>query len=202
MIPFSSTGGFIPENMIAICPNHSLKFLRHELTSTQLSDSKVNPHNRVKANNSFAISSEELTVNMGKSRFIDTCRVLSVDDFDLITIKKENNLSLVLDIKFFDIQNNLIAVVSENSWTTDKSQVWNIDYKPHHLKIHNLPKRISFEAKIESDEIYISAEMYYNGVAVKVTKEQILVGGIDEGVEIKGTTLKNYHTAINLQTNK
>jgi hypothetical protein len=44
--------------------------------------------------------------------------------------------------------------------------------------------------------------MYYNGVAVNVSKEQILLGGIEEGIELKGTTLKNYDTGISLQTNK
>jgi hypothetical protein len=109
---------------------------------------------------------------------------------------------LVLDINFFDAQNNLIAVISENSWTTEKSQVWNIDYNPRHLKIQNQTRGILFEAKIESDEIFVTADMYYNGIPVNISKEQILFGGIEQGTESRGTTLKNYETAISLQSDK
>jgi hypothetical protein len=200
--PSRNTSGYLPENMTAICPNHNQKFSKYEVSSAQLFDFKANPHNKINANNSFAINSAELIVNIGKTKFINTNRILLVDDFDLVAIRKENNLYLVLDINFFDVQNNLIGVVSENSWITDKRQGWNIDYERRHLRIRNPTKRISFEAKIENDEIFITAEMYYNGIAVNVSKEQILLGGIEEGIELKGTTLKNYDTGISLQTNK
>jgi hypothetical protein len=200
--PSNNASGYLVENMTAICPNHNQEFSKYEISHAQLFDFKANPHNKINVNNFFAINSAELIVNIGKTKFINTKRILSVDDFDLVTIRKENNLYLVLDINFFDAQNNLIGVVSENSWITDKRQGWNIDYEPRHLRINNPTKRISFEAKIENDEIFITAEMYYNGVAVNVSKERILLDGIEEGIELKGTTLKNYDVGISLQTNK
>ena len=200
--PSSNTSEYLTENMTAICPNHNQEFSKYEVSHAKLFDFKANPHNKINVNNSFAINSAELIVNIGKTKFVNTNRILSVDDFDLVTIRKENNLYLVLDINFFDAQNNLIGVVSENSWITDKRQGWKIDYEPRHLRINNPTKRISFEAKIENDEIFITAEMYYNGVDVNVSKERILLGGIEEGIELKGTTLKNYDVGISLQTNK
>ena len=198
----NNTSGYLPENMIAICPNHNQKFSKHEVSSSQLFNFKANPHNKINANNSFAINSAELIVNTGKTKFVNTNRILSVDDFDLVTVRREDNLYLVLDINFFDAQNNLIGVVSENSWITDKRRDWNIDYEPRHLRVYNQTKRTSFEAKIEYGEIFITADMYYNGVGVNVTKEQILLGGTEEGIELKGTTLKNYDVGISLQTSK
>jgi hypothetical protein len=65
--------------------------------------------------------------------------------------------------------------------------------------ICNPTKVISFQATIEHNEVFITAEMYYNGVAVNVTEEQILLGGIEQGTELKGTTLKNYDVGISLQ---
>jgi trigger factor len=198
--PSDKTSEFLPENMAAICPNHNQKFCNYELPRTQLFDFKTKPHNKINANNAFAINSPQLTVNIGKTKFINTYRILSVDDFDLVAIRKENNLYLVLDINFFDVQNNLIGVVSENSWSTDKREGWSIDYEPRHLKIRNATKRISFEAKIEYDEIFVTADMYYNGVTINVSKEQILLENIEQAIELKGTTLKNYDVGISLQT--
>ena len=198
--PSDRTSEFLPENMAAICPNHNQKFCNYELPRTQLFDFKIKPHNKINAKDAFAINSPQLTVNIGKTKFINTYRILSVDDFDLVAIRKENNLYLVLDINFFDVQNNLIGVVSENSWSTDKREGWSIDYEPRHLKIRNATKRISFEAKIEYDEIFVTADMYYNGVTINVSKEQILLENIEQAIELKGTTLKNYDVGISLQT--
>jgi hypothetical protein len=198
--PSSKTSEFLPEKMAAICPNHNQKFCKYEISRTQLFDFKTKPHNKINANDAFVINSAELIVNIGKTKFINTYRILSVDDFDLVAITKQNNLYLVLDINFFDAQNNLIGVVSENSWSTDKREGWSIDYEPRHLRIRNATKRISFEAKIEYDEIFVTADMYYNGVAINVGEEQILLGDIEQGIELKGTTLKNYDVGISLQT--
>jgi hypothetical protein len=198
--PSDKNSEFLPENMAAICPNHNQKFCKCELSRAQLFDFKTKPHNKINANDAFAINSAELTVNIGKTKFINTYRVLSVDDFDLVAIRKENNLYLVLDINFFDAQNNLIGVAFENSWSTDKREGWSIDYEPRHLRIRNATKRILFEAKIEYHEIFVTADMYYNGVTISVSKEQILLGDIEQAIELQGTTLKNYDVAISLQT--
>lgn len=200
-IPSDTPGAYLPENMIAICPTHTLKFVQNELSATELSSFKTKPYNRINENKPFALA-PELTVNIAKTKFINTHRLLSVDDFDLITIRKENNSYLLLDLNFFDSQNNLIAVTSENSWTTDKKQVWNIGYKPGYLKIQNKTRQILFEAKIESGEIFIVADMYYSGIPVNITRDEVLFGGIEEGAETKGTTLKNYETAISFQSDK
>ncbi len=89
-IPSDTPGAYLPENMIAICPTHTLKFVQNELSATELSSFKTNPYNRINENKPFALA-PELTVNIAKTKFINTHRLLSVDDFDLITIRKENN---------------------------------------------------------------------------------------------------------------
>ena len=200
-IPSDTPGAYLPENMIAICPTHTLKFVQNKLSATELSSFKTKPYNRINENKPFALA-PEFTVNIAKTKFINTHRLLSVDDFDLITIRKENNSYLLLDLNFFDSLNNLIAVTSENSWTTDRKQVWNIDYEPGYLKIQNKTRQILFEAKIESGEVFIVAEMYYSGIPVNITRDEVLFGGIEEGAETKGTTLKNYETAISFQSDK
>ncbi len=199
-IPSDTPGAYLPENMIAICPAHTLKYVQNKLSATELSSFKTKPYNKLNENKSFALASPELTVNIAKTKFINTHRLLSVDDFDLITIRKESNSYLLLDLNFFDSQNNLIAVISENSWTTDKKQVWNIDYEPGYLKIQNKTRQILFEAKIESGELFIVADMYYNRIPVNITRDEVLFGGIEEGADIKATTLKNYETAISFQS--
>ena len=77
-----------------------------------------------------------MSVNVGKCTFINTSRILVIHDFDIISIKIVEGKYILLDINFFDKLNNLIAIVSENTWTAEKqSKDWIIMYKSRHLTI-------------------------------------------------------------------
>jgi hypothetical protein len=167
-----------------------------------LRDAKNNPHNKTYIKDAFFIDSQDIAVNVGKSKFINTSRILAVNDFDIISIKRENERYILLDINFFDKLNNLIAVVYENSWTAEKttSAVWEIVYKPYHLVIRNTSRNLFFESKIENEELFITANMYYNAIPLSITNDGIWISENEMAAELKGHVLKNYDIGINAQT--
>ena len=194
IIPYRSIQAYLPENIIALCPNHYTNFDRGEFSESYLRDAKNNPHNKIQVKDAFFIDSQDIAVNVGKSKFINTSRILAVNDFDIISIKRENERYILLDINFFDKLNNLIAVVYENSWTAEKtaSAVWEIVYKPHHLVIRNTSRNLFFESKIENEELFITANMYYNAIPLSITNDGIWISENEMGIELKGHVLKNY----------
>jgi hypothetical protein len=202
IIPYGNkVQAYLPENMIALCPNHHTKFNRGELSESYLRDAKKNPHNRIQVKDAFFIESQDIAVNLGKSKFINTSRILVVDDFDIISINIESEKYVLLNINFFDKLNNLVAVVAENSWSADKSLVWNIEYKPQDLIIRNALRNISFEVKIENgEEIFLTGGMYFNGYPIRITENEVLLGDKEIGLELKGSVLKNYDVGISAQT--
>jgi hypothetical protein len=203
IIPYRSIQAYLPENIIALCPNHYTNFDRGEFSESYLRDAKNNPHNKIQVKDAFFIDSQDMTVNVGKSKFINTSRILAVDDFDIISINRENERYILLDINFFDKLNNLIAVVFENSWTAEKraSGIWEIGYKPHRLlMIRNTPSDLFFEAKIENEELFITASMHYNSIPLRITNDGIWLSEREMAVELKGCILKNYDIGINAQT--
>ncbi|HYY49818.1 MAG TPA: HNH endonuclease [Nitrososphaeraceae archaeon] len=204
MIPNSDTQTFIPENMVSLCPFHHLQYRNGDnLSESSIRDAKNNPYNKTHENDSFIIQSQDMPVSVGKCKFVNTSRVLVIDDFDIVSIKRENGKYLLLDINFFDKLNNLIAIVSDNTWTAEKSSDWSISYKSGSLTIQNQTRKILFEAKIENDsdnkENHITIKtdgMYYNGAHIKITENEISIDNREVAIELKGTVMKNYETGI------
>ena len=208
IIPNSDTQTFIPENMVSLCPFHHLQYRNGDnLSESSLRDAKNNPYNKMHENDSFIIQSHDMPVSVGKCKFVNTSRVLVIDDFDIVSIKRENGKYLLLDINFLDKLNNLIAIVYDNTWTAEKSSDWSISYKSGSLTLQNQTRKILFEAKIETDSnnkdshITIKTDgMYYNGALIKITENEILIDNREVAIELKGTVMKNYETGISAET--
>jgi hypothetical protein len=209
IIPYGDIQAFIPENMVSLCPFHHLQYkIGSKLSESSLRDAKNNPYNKMHENEAFVIQSQDISVNIGKCKFVNTSRILVIDDFDIISIKREDEKYVLLDVNFFDKLNNLIAIVTENTWTAEKSNDWNISYKPSHLIIQNQPRNIIFQAKIGIDnsssnenQITITSDgMYYNRSPIKITENEILIDNREVALDIKGTVLKNYEAGIVTET--
>src|SRR6187431_216633 len=145
----SQISAFLPENMIAICPTDQIKYADGVISESSLRNAKINPYNKV----------NDLIVKVGKCTFVNTSRILVVDDFDIISIKKEEYAGksyILLDINFFNKINNLIAIVFQNYWSAEKSREWQINYKSKHLSIQNSKQNIIFELMIQDNEIIIN----------------------------------------------
>jgi hypothetical protein len=211
--PHPDIQAFLPENMVALCPSHRIKYENKEISEAALHDAKINPYNKFNEV-SFAIGeSQEMIVNIGNRKFINTSRILVIDDFDIISIKRGGEEHqdgykkyILLDINFFDKFNNLIAIVSENSWTAERRKSisnadWSIIYEPKHLVIQNPSRNIQFDAKVNNNEITLTASgMYYNGSSIRITEDEIFLDDLEIAVDQKGTVLKNYDIGIVAET--
>ena len=208
IIPYDNIQALLPENMISICPFHHFQYKNGDnLSQSSLREAKNKPYNKLHENDAFIIGSKDISVNIGKCKFVNTSRILVIDDFDIISIKREDDKYILLDVNFFDKLNNLIAIVSENSWTAEKSNDWKITYKPRHLMIQNQSRNITYETRIgidtnsNEDQITITADgMYYNRSPIKITENEILVDAKEVAVDLKGTVLKNYEAGIVIET--
>jgi hypothetical protein len=211
--PHPDIQAFLPENMVALCPYHRIKYENKEITEAALHDAKINPYNKINGVTFAMEESQEMVVNIGKCKFIDTSRILVVDDFDIISIRRGGEEQqdgykkyILLDINFFDKFNNLIAIISENAWTAERLKSssngdWSIIYEPRHLVIQNPSRNILFEVKVNNNEITLTANgMYYNGSSIRITENEIFLDDLEIAVDQKGTVLKNYDVGIVAET--
>jgi hypothetical protein len=211
--PHPDIQAFLPENMVALCPFHRIKYDNKEITEAALHDAKINPYNKINEESFIIGESQEMIVNIGKCKFINTSRILVVDDFDIISIRRGGEEQqdkykkyILLDINFFDKFNNLIAIVSENAWTAERRKSssngdWSIIYEPKHLVIQNPSRNILFDVKVNNNEITLTASgMYYNGSSIRITEDEIFLDDLEIAVDQKGTVLKNYDAGIVAET--
>jgi len=211
--PHPDVQAFLPENMVALCPFHRIKYDNKEITEAALHDAKINPYNKINEESFIIGESQEMIVNIGKCKFINTSRILVVDDFDIISIRRGGEEQqdkykkyILLDINFFDKFNNLIAIVSENGWAAERRRTssdgdWSIIYNPKHLVIQNSSRNVMFDVKVNNNEITLIANgMYYNGSSVRITENEILLNNTEIAVDLKGTVLKNYDAGIVAET--
>ena len=211
--PHPDVQAFLPENMVALCPFHRIKYDNKEITEAALHDAKINPYNKINEESFIIGESQEMIVNIGKCKFINTSRILVVDDFDIISIRRGGEEQqdkykkyILLDINFFDKFNNLIAIVSENGWAAERRRTssdgdWSIIYNPKHLVIQNSFRNVMFDVKVNNNEITLTANgMYYNGSSVRITENEILLDNTEIAVDLKGTVLKNYDAGIVAET--
>jgi hypothetical protein len=214
IVPHTEVQAFLPENMVTLCPFHHIKYDNREITEGALREAKINPFNKIEEDAFIIGQSQDMVINIGKCKFINTSRILVLDDFDIISIRRggqeqqdNSKKYLLLDINFFDKFNNLIAVVSENSWTAERRSSssngdWNITYhKPKHLVIQNSARNILFDAKVNNNEITLIVNgIYYNGSSIRITENEILLDNTEIATDLKGTVLKNYDVGIVAET--
>jgi hypothetical protein len=130
---------------------------------------------------------------------------LVVDDFDLINVKRMDQRFLVMDINFFNRNNQLVGIILENSWSSERSKIgdWDIEYlRPKRLVIKNKRENMSFEARIENGtDLRILADgLCYNSQKIQITQKEVLLDDIEVGADIKGTVLTNYDVGVKAET--
>jgi hypothetical protein len=197
---------YLPESMLAICPLHNKEFQTGEMDPRLLASNKNKPFNKVHDDLAFATtSSNEFIISLGGCSFVNTSRLLVIDDFDLINVRRMDRMFIVMDVNFFNRNNQLVGIILENSWSSERSKIgdWAIEYlRPKRLIIHNKRENMYFEARIENgNSLRILADgLFYNSQKIQITQNEILLDGREIGTDIKGTVLTNYDVGISTQS--
>jgi hypothetical protein len=142
---------------------------------------------------------------LGECTFVNTSRLLVVDDFDLINIRRMDQRFIVMDVNFFNKNNKLVGIMFENSWSSERSKIgdWSIEYlRPKRLIISNKRENMSFEVRIENgNHLRLLADgLWYNSRKIQINRSEVLLDGTEIGADIKGTVLTNYDVGIGAET--
>ena len=110
-----------------------------------------------------------------------------------------------MDINFFNRNNQLVGIILENSWSSDRSKIgdWDIEYlRPKRLVIENKRENMSFEARIENgNDLRLLADgLCYNSQKIQITLKEVLLNDREVGADIKGTVLTNYDVGVKAET--
>jgi len=199
IVPWSQTHQNNPSDMIALCPTDHTKADKGVYPDDYLREYKKSPHNRIITNEKevFFIPTEDLILSLGGIEIINTPRVLVIDNFDIISVTKEERYPQ-FEINFFDKFNNWIAIIQQNQWYVDTRFVWDIIYRPKHLALKCRPKDISLDIEIVDDVVSIQGDLFLNSLKLKITKNKLLFGGNS----IQGRRIENCIVALEISSGK
>jgi hypothetical protein len=195
VIPYRDTKKFSVQDMVALCPNCHRMADEGQYPELVLRGYKANPRNKTHVSEAFLIMNNNLVVNIGRNRLVNTPKVITIDHkFDIISVKRGNDSDVLLDVNFYDKSNNLVAKISENIWTVFTQSIWDLVYKPRALTILNKPRDISLSLEIDKGEIFIKGTLYFNGFPIKITDNYIQAGIM----KISGSSFENCINAVNI----
>jgi hypothetical protein len=204
IIPWSQNPQHNPRDMIALCPNHHERADAKEYPDEYLRECKLNPHNTSVVTDAFFVGTENLTVSIASNRFTNIPRILVVDDFDIISLTKEDQCPQ-LNVNFFDEYDRWVANILENQWCVERKCVWDIEYKPKHLILRSRPRKISFEVKISDDVVFIYGDLFFNSYKIEATEEDLFLDGRSiqmRGCMAEGVGLDTDAMGMNLSTGR
>ncbi len=160
IIPYHLSHDFPAEDMLALCPTCHRIADDGDYSEGYLRKLKANPFNKSVIRERFLIENNDLVLNAGGNKYINCNKILTVDDYDILSMKKEDEGFVTLDLYLFNRFNHLIGIIDENKWTFDTSLMWDIEYKPKYLRIRNPSNQITFEIRIEKGEVFLYGELF------------------------------------------
>jgi len=169
-----------------------------EYNKSYLRKLKKAPHNLTMAKDAFNIQTKDIIVSLAGNWYINTPDILRIDEFDIISIHKED-IYPAFYVNFFDEYDNWIAIIYDNEWFIDTRDIWDIEYKPRHLIIRCKPRKISLEVEIKENIIFMRGDLYFNGFKIEMTKDDLFLGG-KSGIQLHGATFRDNRVGVNIST--
>ena len=199
IIPFQESHEFLAEDMITLCPTCHSRAHTGEFSQDSLREFKKNPHNRSTLQDRFFIENTDLVVNIGSTRFVNAHRIFVINDFDILTVDRDENNNLNLNVSFFDATNKFVGSILDNEWVVDATFKWQINYKSRNLVIRNQQRNILLDLRLQSGELVMTGMLYYLGHSVVVKPDGVWLGERDTSTGLRNVTISHVETAFDLQ---
>jgi hypothetical protein len=78
--------------------------------------------------------------------------------------------------------------------------LWDLEYKPRHIKIRNAAREIFFSMRIEANKVFVTGKLYYLGKAIIVKDDDLTINEVPHFGKMKNCIFENIgDAAISLQ---
>lgn len=114
--PWSIENHHRPEGMIALCTQHHKNADNHAYTIDQLIAFKKNKVNSEKLKGTFEWRRNKLLTVVGGNFYYETPRALVIDNYDVITLTRDENGYLLLNVEMLSVSKEERLVMRENCW--------------------------------------------------------------------------------------
>jgi hypothetical protein len=162
IIPYSDDPHFRPEDMMALCVQHHDQATHKALKEKKQRDAKANPCNKRRGfvgGQLIGIEGEQ-SVRFGNVVFYGEGDKIRLDYDKIISISKGNYDEILLTIRIYDKNRNLIMGIENNEWKTGDATLWDIEHKYQYLRIREAKRKILFEVDASVSPISIKGHFW------------------------------------------
>jgi len=159
IIPYSEVEHHDPDHMVALCPTHHRLSDDSALSRSELYDYKEDPNNSDIVDYDFYFDPDAPIIPLGSA-------VVEIGDFGRYTLVEINDEPIIsvnyedgrieFDVNFYNEDNDLIAVITDNEWWADTQEFWDIKYQSNRLKLWNEKYEIGFLSEFDPEKRSIS----------------------------------------------
>jgi hypothetical protein len=162
IIPWEIDQHFRAEDMMCLCPNHHDEVTKGAVTENDQRIYKAEPFNTKKgqAKGKLTINHNVPIIRVGDCNFVGDGDLISVDNKSLLKLDIDNG-NLLLSIKLFDSDDNLMAEIVDNEWISGNPKPWDILSSYQYLKIWHKKRKIGLEIDTKKEPINMVAKLIY-----------------------------------------
>lgn len=164
--PWTEVKEHTKDNLVVLCPLCHHKANCGDMNKEIVLRKKANPVNKLKV-------------------FVNEQFFLT--DYDNIKVKLASN-TFIHTPKILIINNEWFAYLDKD--------LWDIQYSPGFLKIHNKPRDIALELHTKGDTINIKADLYYQGAVINLDENQMTINNEQCILTLINTTILDCYCGI------
>jgi hypothetical protein len=168
IVPYSEIEHHDPDHMIALCPNHHQLCDDSAISRSELYEYKRDPELNDVVDYDFYFDPHSPVIPLGSS-FVEVASfgryvVLQVSNEPIISINYIDG-RMEFDINFYNDQDDLIAVVTDNEWWANTDEFWDIRYQSNRLKLWNEKYKVGLKVEYnpENSTVSMKGRFLYDG---------------------------------------
>lgn len=200
IIPWAEVKKHEKENLVVLCPLCHHKANCGDMNKDIVLRKKKNPFNKSQTfvnEQFFLMKYDDIKIKLASNTFINVPRLLVIQDEDIITLRKDEYGNALISAKFYNQEGVLIAQIINNEWFAylDKG-LWDIQYSPGNLKIHNKARDIALELNTKGDIVNIKADIYYNGSIFNINEKTLTINNNQCKLQLENNTIYDCNIGI------
>lgn len=167
-----------PKDIMLLCPNHHTEATVGAMLKKEQIKLKNNPFNIINGfvKGKLKVNQETPVIRLGKTTFVGSGELLSVDEENLISLIIKDD-QLLVSLKLYDENDNLLVEITENQWVSGDPIPWDIEAKHQLLKIRRKRGDISLEIDAKKTPIEIRANMWRKKQNFQIGPKGLLLDG-------------------------
>ena len=178
--PYTSTDPhFRPQDMMCLCPycHHEADTAMDEAEQRYWKEHPINIQNG-HVDGLLKVRQKQVILDTGSVQLIGHEGIVRIDGIDMVRFGLDEEGHVLLSVRLFDSQNQLLLEIDNNEWVTGSALPWDIEASFQSLVIRERRGVISLDVRTDGKIIWLNGVFWHNRAQVQLRPSGISYRGI------------------------